>query len=268
MVASLSVEEAIQTLKLLGLSEQQGRVLLALELSGCATAGTISKNSGVTREKVYTVLLSLEEKGLIRRAISTPVTFEATPLKDAISLLMRQKVAALDNLRTRTSKLIKYYQNNQQKTAIPKQDERLVLVSQKDAIIHCIENAVTATKTNMDAVINWNLFKKASLFSTTLKEAYHRGVENRLVVQIPKNHTQQRKLFEALAVPNLQARIISYPPPAVIGIYDNREILFGMLADADLKELTVVVSRNSCLVGLAKAYFSEMWANSEPMNTS
>jgi sugar-specific transcriptional regulator TrmB len=266
MVASLSVEEAIQTLKLLGLSEQQGRVLLALELSGCATAGTISKNSGVTREKVYTVLLSLEEKGLIRRAISTPVTFEATPLRDVISILMRQKVAALDNLRTRTSKLIKYYQNSQQKTAIPKQDERLILVSQKDAIIHCIENAINAAKTNMDAVINWSWFKKAPLFSGVLKEAYYRGVENRLVVQIPKNHAHYRELFEALAVPNLQARITSDAPPAVIGIYDNREVVFGMLADANLKEMTVVVSRNSCLIGLARAYFSEMWANSEPLN--
>ena len=77
-------EDGVQVLIALGLTSTQSKAFLALCQLGKSSPKTISKESKIARQDIYRVLAELQELGLVKKAISRPVIFEAFPLKDAI----------------------------------------------------------------------------------------------------------------------------------------------------------------------------------------
>ena len=71
------MEEIVDALRKLGFSDYESRVYATLAMKGEATASEIHRLSGVPRNKVYEVLRSLEEKGLIESLRSSPTVFKA-----------------------------------------------------------------------------------------------------------------------------------------------------------------------------------------------
>ena len=87
----MSNDENTDLLLGLGLSLNQARVYLAILKLEKTTIGQVAKFSKVRREDVYRLLPSLEKMGLIERLIGKPTEVRATPISDALSLLVTEE---------------------------------------------------------------------------------------------------------------------------------------------------------------------------------
>jgi hypothetical protein len=75
----------------LGLHLNEAKAYKALVTLGQTTARSVADHSGVPRSKVYDVLYSLEDRGLVRKVLgSDPTEFRPYPPNEAIPLLLEK----------------------------------------------------------------------------------------------------------------------------------------------------------------------------------
>ncbi len=96
-------------LKLLGLTDYEAKAYEALVKLGKATAAQISKESGVSYGKIYTVLGSLEAKGLAKTVPEMTKKFVPTDPESLIQLV-KKKEQELRSLKTSITELKKVYE--------------------------------------------------------------------------------------------------------------------------------------------------------------
>lgn len=91
MGAALTGDAIISDMMSLGLNLNEAKAYKALVALGQSTARSVADLSGVPRSKVYDVLYSLEDRGLVRKVLgSDPVEFRAYPPKEAIPFLLEK----------------------------------------------------------------------------------------------------------------------------------------------------------------------------------
>ena len=98
----LPSEKNAEILTDFGLTGNQAKVYLATARLRLASVGQISKASKVRREDVYRILPKLEELGLVERLLGKPIKIRATPVEEALSILIRHEE---DTARNRMSTL-------------------------------------------------------------------------------------------------------------------------------------------------------------------
>ncbi len=96
-------------LKLLGLTDYEAKAYEALVKLGKATAAQISKESGVSYGKIYTVLGSLEAKGLAKTVPEMTKKFVPTD-PESLMQLVKKKEQELGSLKTSINELKKVYE--------------------------------------------------------------------------------------------------------------------------------------------------------------
>ncbi|NHI83871.1 MAG: hypothetical protein EAX81_06190 [Candidatus Thorarchaeota archaeon] len=88
---AMSDDEIVSQMMSLGLHLNEAKAYKALVTIGQSTARDVASSSGIPRSKVYDVLYSLENKGLVRRILgSEPTEFRPYPPKEAIPLLLEK----------------------------------------------------------------------------------------------------------------------------------------------------------------------------------
>ena len=87
----MSSDDVVSELMHLGLNRSEARAYKVLASVGQSTARAVADSSGVPRSKVYEVLYSLEQRGLVRRAVGTsPTEFRAYEPRNAIPYLIEK----------------------------------------------------------------------------------------------------------------------------------------------------------------------------------
>lgn len=88
----------IRTLQGHGLTENQAKAYTALLEMGRSSASALNKASGVPRNKVYSVVEELNEKGLVDIVLEDPITFEPRPLGRYLDMLIADLGAQQEQL--------------------------------------------------------------------------------------------------------------------------------------------------------------------------
>jgi len=86
-----SLDEKAEILSDFGLTHNQAKVYIAIAQLGLASVSQVSKLSKVRREDVYRMLPKLEKKGLIEKTLGKPTKIRATPVEDALSILIKRE---------------------------------------------------------------------------------------------------------------------------------------------------------------------------------
>lgn len=76
-------EDAVESLKSLGLSEYESKVFIALQRLGVGTARDVYRLTDVPRSQVYGAAETLEERGLVEIQQSKPMEYRPVTLKEA-----------------------------------------------------------------------------------------------------------------------------------------------------------------------------------------
>ena len=114
----------VQTMTKLGLTNRQTMVYLWLVKSGrTESIKAISKGTKIARQHIYKIADTLNELGLVEKALSTPTKFKATPIEIGVSILMENKNKEFTRLKTETTDLIETVKNRTTKNTA--QDEKI-----------------------------------------------------------------------------------------------------------------------------------------------
>ena len=253
------LDEHIKTLTQLGLSHRQAKVYLSLLISGMSTAQMISQVSKVPRQDVYAVVAILEKMGLCEKAITKPVMFRATPLKESLDILMQRKTAEYIDLQIRNRNLLQNLGHYHKETVDQEEKAQFFLLSERQARILKIEEAINNAATSVDSFITPEIFKQV-IFSSeeVLKKAAGRGVKLRYLIENPKDKELGVEVPQAL-IGDLcfEIRYATLPIPAAAVLIDKKEIFFG--TTIDFQRAKYLWSDNVYFVGVIQNHFELIW---------
>ena len=243
----------------LGLSQRQAKVYLALLISGMSTAKKISQVSNVPRQDVYTVVPILEKMGLCEKTITKPVMFRATPIQKSLELLMQRKTAEYDEMQIRTRNLLQDLSHYCRETACQEDRVQFLLLSERQARVLRIEEAVNDAATVVDSFTTSEIFEQVIVSSEeVLKKTVRRGVKFRFLMENPKDKELGLEIPQALFKnPCFEMRYATLPIPAAAVLIDKKEIFFGTAID--FQRAIYLWSDNAYFVGIVQNYFELIW---------
>lgn len=253
-------ERGIQILTKLGLTQYQARVLLALEQSGVTNANSVSIISRVPREKVYGVLQSLMEMGLVNKVLTSPTTYKALRLDQAVALLTDMRQRSLEELNTEISVLIKDYKANEPEEANTEEPSMFEQILGKDAILQDMIEAFKNAEDSIDAVLSWKNYLELSQFTDVLKKANRRGVKIQLVIRLPQDPQHAQEVLQTKDL-SFCKYVVSNAPSTFLQICDKKKVLIFTQTKGNLKEASAIVTNNSSFIEIANSYFLSVWQN-------
>lgn len=136
------MEDAVEKLRRIGLTEYEGRAYLALLGSQMSMAVSVSKKFGVPRTKTYAVLASLGRKGWVKIYPGVPLLFKALDPRVVLDQIRSDFAAFLESIQ---SELDKKVGNMKEKLVMKKFDIGL------GALKEDIRNARTVETNNATA---------------------------------------------------------------------------------------------------------------------
>jgi len=253
------METTTETLTELGLTLNQARIYVALLGSEyLLTAKKISKITSITRQDVYRILPMLQNVGLVEKSITAPTMYKATPLKLGVSILMENKMAQYTELLNKANKLSS--ENENKKQQLSEESPEFILIPGNQAVIQKINSLTVNVQSSLDIVTSKKRFPRAVFeFFDSRMYSLKRGVKIRIVCE--KLSSINLPLEEVLAIEKQAGevtRFLSAPPPSLILLMDDKEVLIITSATGTL-ETSALWSNNSCLVALAKSFFENLW---------
>jgi len=254
--------ERIETLMELGLTLNQARAYLALVLAGAVGAKEIAEASNITRQDVYRVMKTLEERGIAEKLLSTPTVYKALPIEEVMKNLMDRKIGEDRELQKRSQRLIVDVQSSHSEKAV--QDEsQFIIIPSREAVIQHLSDALTKTNKSIEVVTSSERFSSAIMaFSKLYENALDRGVMIRIAAE---KHVAQNGALDAAKnlskSQGFEVRFFPYTPEALISIFDSKEASVTISSTANSAEARALWSNDSGFVTLARHYFEEMWSN-------
>ncbi|MCW4015075.1 MAG: hypothetical protein NWF06_01775 [Candidatus Bathyarchaeota archaeon] len=246
----------------MGLTQRQAMVYLCLVTSGTSTIKTISKGANIARQHIYEIVVSLNELGLVEKALTSPAKFKATPIHVGLSILMEQKNEEYNRLQKQAAILLNNFRTYKIKT-VTQEEPQFVLVSGKKAVLYNLIDAMENTQKTMDGVLTWQGFQSAVYYvSKRFKNCLDNGVQLRHIVDVPPEKNQFHKMLNSLVkYSSFKIRYIHPPIPAIMVLYDKEKAVISnsVSTPAETPDLWVT---NPHLVTILQDYFETMWANS------
>jgi len=279
---SLQEEDDLKLLADLGLTINQAKIYLSNVQSGTATAQILSNTSGVGREDVYHTLPSLQDKELIIKHLSSPNRYEAIPLKDAVSILLKQKEKQFLGLKEKTDAFTSNF-NNQTVGGEAETTQEIKFFSRNNPergpvlkILKQVKNTVYWTSGYSEFIHILNNLEVEALARESLK-AVRRGVKMHVILDKPLSG----KLIEGCSFvihpvnklikhKNFQYRYTQTPPETILILVDGK-IAFIWTTAKDFHLTPFIWTNNPSLANLAKVYFNTLWEKAEkpaPSKTS
>jgi sugar-specific transcriptional regulator TrmB len=249
----------VEVLVGLGLSGRQARVYLAVLKAGDAKAKTVAEFAHVERQEVYNLIEDLKLAGLVEQNLTVPTSYTATPIAEAVKLLLEQK----------TDQLITLTQNAKQLAEKLNQPQNPAPTTTQPCFGTIIDgyrgkkylHAIQETQQSIDMATSWTRFKQQSFrFENQFRAALKNGVELRFVIEKPVNH-QLPKWVKATQekYSNLEIKTKANPLVASVSIFDHNKAAIAFDANSSLSKGPDLWTTNPALTALCQTYFDTAW---------
>ncbi|MGD0646013.1 MAG: helix-turn-helix domain-containing protein [Candidatus Bathyarchaeia archaeon] len=258
-------QNQVKILTELGLNFCEARVFLALANLGMGPAKMISKTSGVSKPDVYRALVTLQERGLVEKIISSPAIFKAIQLEESLSILLGKKDIEQNLLREKTEQLKRDFKYNLNKLTTQENEQQFILITRKDAELERRRKQQNNALKNIDAINSWKRFPKTQFFyAEEIKEALQRGVKIRLITEEAEDMSNISMNYRDLKkVGFYRIRFVSVPLSSVVSIYDGKEVIISTSPGASFGEAGILWSNNASIVKVMQEYFEMLWAKAK-----
>jgi sugar-specific transcriptional regulator TrmB len=250
--------EGVEVLAGLGLSSRQARVYLALQKAGDAKAKTIAEYAQVERQEVYYLIEDLKLKGLVEQNLKSPTSYTATPIDQAIVLLLEQKSNELVGL---TKKATRLATKLNQKTDVKKSPQPCFGTISDGFRGKKYLEAIQETKQSIDMITSWGRFKQQSFrFENLFRAKLKNDITLRFIVEKPLNN-KLPGWVESTAdkYDNFKVQTQSDPTATAISIFDQDKAAIAFASNASLCEGPDLWTTNPALTVLCQTYFDVAW---------
>jgi len=252
----------------LGLTSRQSKIYLAIARLEMATAKTISRLSGVRRENVYRIIPQLQDVGLIEKIIDTPVRFRAIEVRDAVLILLDQRIKQTDKLQKEAKIVIKNFKKTCAHNGINDEEKtEFILIPKKMALVHRKIQSINNAEKSVDIITTLKRLSQAGPnYFIPANKALERGVTIRVItekpekkLELPINGKSTQKIKEQYY------KIFRYskqPIRNVIIIIDRKEVYIFTTPHLRLEESPALWSNNLSLIDITQNYFEKLWNDS------
>ena len=263
----LSSEKNVEVLLDFGLTRNQAKVYIAIVRLRLAPVGQISKVSKVRREDVYRILPKLEEMGLVEKLMGTPTKIRATPVEEALSILIKHEEETsrmtVSALKAQTETFLKHFARAPRLEMEEKAN--FVLLSKRESIIGKELSMLKNAEKEIDIVGSRN---KLTQFIHGFAEELERivvkkGGRIRIISELPEYEDSIPRVIEELISPgnSVDLKCANVPSGHYI-IVDFKEALIATNTEGNMAENPYLWTNSDSLVGVFQENFENLWHNS------
>jgi sugar-specific transcriptional regulator TrmB len=261
----MSNDENTDLLLGLGLSLNQAKVYLAILKLEKTTVGQVAKFSKVRREDVYRLLPTLEKMGLIERLLCKPVEVRATPISDALSLLVAEEKTKSDERLSGMRGTVQKLSVKDWKQPLPGEASIYILIGEKKAILAKTSRLIGNSRKEVALIgEKRKIMSLLSLFSDEYKQAVKKGSQIRLIFEgdVPDGLLKEKvkKLIgeSASVCIKFHHKLLNH-----FIMSDDREALITSSKESGLGESPSLWTNNSNLIGVLRTGFELDWKKAE-----
>lgn len=262
----LQVED-VQTLRELGLTFLQAKVYLTLVRTSNSTIKRIAEKTNIARQEAQRVIVELQSLGLVEKLLVNPTEFKPILINDAIKFLLERREKASLDIGQKAKMLLENFGNGQVKSPDGEKTVCFAITSGKEAIIRKSRMVVDGTKESCD-ILNglWtNVGYASSLFKEQTIQALERHVKIRIVAKKLPNEQSGREIYKhAIAFQNFEIKFVTSSLPAIMGIYDKKELLIYSSSEKLLGDSPMVWTNSPSLIVAVQTYFNRLWKQAQP----
>jgi sugar-specific transcriptional regulator TrmB len=258
------VNERSQLLHKLGLTTNQAAIFIALtQLAIPSTVKEISKISNVTREKVYCILPSLQQKGLVEKILTNPCEYKAISMRGAIAVLLEHKTKETAEIKKKAQEILQ--SPEEEKLEQNRNDETIVVCKKEIGYkkrVHAMRNA----SKSLDIVtLGFDLEQAWDFFSRIYQSVLNKGSKIRLIllqrIESEKVLMEMGKLMKEN--PAFEFRYSGFIAESMsMYVIDKKQVTIATSTKTFPQNYSVMCSRVPVLVSLALGYFENMWDKS------
>jgi sugar-specific transcriptional regulator TrmB len=254
-------ERGEQILRELGLTFSQAKVYIALtKLAEPCTAKTLADFSHVARQDAYRIIAELHQLGLVEKVIGNPTRFKISPIDEAFSLLLEDRINKTMRLQEKVPQLVADLSANKGKAELREDKDEFVLVSEKTAFTRMAKKSIEDAKRSMLVISSWQeCTQLLSTLSETWNNTFKNGVHVRWLIEQPANEKLIQGLATALSNPNLSLGILTDTPVTRLGIYDHNGAFITVPANHEGVQTPTFWTNNRTIIFLMSEYFEMKW---------
>ena len=252
-------EKSCQTLNKLGLTILQAKVYLTLIQSGREKIGILSKNSGIDRSNTYQTIIQLQNKGLVEKILGAPNLYQALPIEDGISVLLKHKQDQYNEIQKEAQELASLIRAKDM-TSEKKEYEFKIVKRKKETGLKEIINGCKFAQECFDELISTKTFYEG--FVDLYKEqlgCVKRGIKYRMITEKISTKLIQNKLNTLMAEPNFQLRYILKAPEIEVGIQDKKFAQVTLSPNSFLGESPCLYTTHPGCIEMFENYFEMIW---------
>lgn len=265
-------ESEVELLSNFGLTGNQAKVYMTIVRLGLTTVGQIAKVSKVRREDVYRVLPKLEKCGLIERVLGAPIQIRATPVEEALSILIKREQESakrkVSELMLQKDVLLKEFKERARTKLTSEQRPQFALL-QGDLIANKIITMIKTANKEIDIMVpRESAIRFAQSYQEQLQKAAKGNVRIRILSEIPEYEDSLLRMVQSYtsrtAVPGLKC-LDDIPCQCLI--VDFKQMLIATSKEALWERNNSLWTDNKDLVGIMQRNFEDMWHNAVSIRT-
>ena len=259
-------ETHVETLEKLGLTQLQAKIYLATLTLQRATAIKISTAANIARPDVYRIMPALEELGLLRKLITTPTMYEATPLRNACQILVQKKRDQYTQIQQESEELIRQYAEKSHQQTPDIVDDSFSIIASKELWHDKFTAIVKASQVSIYVIGEWTCLASIALGNPQI---YLDPLQRGLTVKLITNKTTNQRIIEVwrdLAnrkFSNLEIQLIDERPPINGMIFDRKTATMCVRSMSDSELTPNLWSDNSEFVKVMVGYFENLWVKAK-----
>ncbi len=269
----------IQTLKEIGLTEQEIKVYAFLVKRGPSKASEISRTNGQTKLQIYRILKNLQKKNIIDCVFGHPAYFSAIPLNKMLKGFIKTKEEEVVEVKIACKKLLEQFRTADLPTVVCPDmfaiiEDRTRIYSKAQQMLEeskqkvkCTE--VIANQFDSDQTIQAyrsNAMKRVFNKKIDFKEIFYVSEWNYASAVRPIEYIFSKQNVELRHIELQTLDPLSFPR---ICIRDDEEILFftspkikGKTRGKDEKALW---TNNKCIVYVYVNFWNSLWEKAKPL---
>jgi sugar-specific transcriptional regulator TrmB len=259
-------DTAIDTLVDLGLSGLQAKAYIVLATSNPLSGRTLARTAKVSPQDIYRVLNELAEKGIVKKIISKPNKYCASPLDEGLRALLKQRQEKTEQLEKNAEIIAKETKINQ----VTEDDtNEFIIIPKREPNAKMTEKIFRTAQISIDLINDTEEILELHETNRELKrEAIQKGVRFRHIFGKKENKQELPATFLKFAKKNdlVQIKTLDYPAPARLIIKDSKEVFFSTNLKPGTSLQPFLWTNNTVMVKMIQQWFDNLW--SMPNNES
>jgi len=268
----VSQKEILEILRNLGLKKTEAKTYFYLAKRGPKKANEITKALKITKQQLYPILKSLQNKAIVNATLNRPAKFYAIPFEKVLDLFAKAKFEEAKIIQQNKGKLLSDWES----IRLPKDQDvsaKFAIIKGRNYVYSKIQQMIEETTTQFSVLSDFSGLLRAEQFGvldTIKSHPLKSDIEFRVITEVQKNHLGIMKelldsLDSCIMVKGRNADIGLPLFPRII-LRDNQEILYFISSQTketeDQHDFEAIFTDCISLVKPFSSLFEELWKNS------